>query len=92
VWHRRVLIIATHPQPQGFGAADVRGDQLKRPITGIDRHFKDDDRWRELKRHIVRIKDALDPVESTVRMEPLLGDTEMGEQARRLGTLRPREG
>jgi hypothetical protein len=69
-----------HRTPQGFGAADVCGDQLTRLIAGIDRHFGYDDRWRELKRHIVRMKDALDLVESTVRMEPLLRNTEMGSK------------
>jgi hypothetical protein len=44
-----------------------RKDQLLRILAALDGHFVDDgvsiadqDRWRELKRHIVRMKDALD--------------------------------
>jgi hypothetical protein len=44
-----------------------RKDQLLRILAQLDEHFDADDcspayadRWRELKRHIVRSKDALD--------------------------------
>jgi len=44
-----------------------RKDQLLRILAALDAHFVEDglstanqDRWRELKRHIVRMKDALD--------------------------------
>ena len=44
-----------------------RKDQLLRILAQLDKHFDDDgcspadqDRWRELKRYIVRFKDALD--------------------------------
>jgi hypothetical protein len=44
-----------------------RKDQLLRILAQLDKHFAADDcspadadRWRELKRHIVRFKDALD--------------------------------
>jgi len=44
-----------------------RKDQLPRILAAIDGHFAADDcspadadRWRELKRHIARMKDALD--------------------------------
>jgi hypothetical protein len=42
-------------------------DQLFRPLAQLDNHFAaadafpaDADRWRELKRHITRMKDGLD--------------------------------
>jgi hypothetical protein len=44
-----------------------RKDQLLRTLAALDGHFAADDcspadadRWRQLKRHIVRFKDALD--------------------------------
>jgi hypothetical protein len=44
-----------------------RKDQLLRILAQLDKHFAaddcspaDQDRWRELKRHIVRMKDGLD--------------------------------
>ena len=44
-----------------------RKDQLLRILFALDRHFDDDrvtpadaDRWRELKRHVVRMKEGLD--------------------------------
>jgi hypothetical protein len=44
-----------------------RKDQLLRILAALDGHFAADDcspadadRWRQLKRHIVRMKDALD--------------------------------
>lgn len=44
-----------------------RKDQLLRVLFALDRHFDDDrvtpadaDRWRELKRHVVRMKEGLD--------------------------------
>ena len=44
-----------------------RKDQLLRILAQLDGHFADDgiapanqDRWRELKRHVARMKDALD--------------------------------
>ena len=44
-----------------------RKDQLLRILFALDRHFDDDrlspadqDRWHELKRHVVRMKEGLD--------------------------------
>jgi hypothetical protein len=51
-----------------------RADQLLRIIATLDKHFAaknqqpaDRDRWRELLRRIVRMKDALDLVRTTLR-------------------------
>jgi len=52
----------------------------------------DRDLWCELKRHIVRMKDALDLVERTVRMEPLLRNTEMGSKLEGLARFALGEG
>jgi hypothetical protein len=53
-------------------------DQLFRLIASLDSHFAADDafpadaaRWRELKRHIVRMKDGLDMARIEVRSRPL---------------------
>jgi hypothetical protein len=60
--------------------AKKRGDELSRLLAALDNHFEkaddqlpaDADRWRELKRHILRMREAL-----TLRPEP-------GEQPQRL--------
>jgi hypothetical protein len=64
-----------------------RKDQLLRIMAVLDGHFAADDispadadRWRELKRHVIRMKDALDLVHTTLREErergiPLSADT-----------------
>jgi hypothetical protein len=51
-------------------------DQLLRIIAALDKHFAaedqlpaDRDRWRELLRRIVRMKDALNLVRTTLRKE-----------------------
>jgi hypothetical protein len=61
--------------------------QLFRLIARLDDHFAADDqlpanaaRWRELKRHVIQMKNALDLVQTTLREErergvPLTSDT-----------------
>jgi hypothetical protein len=62
-------------------------DQLFRLIASLDSHFAADDqlpadaaRWREFRRSVIRMKDALDLVQTTLRKEreqgvPLTADT-----------------
>jgi hypothetical protein len=66
-------------------------DQFFRLIAQLDGHFAADDqspadcnRWHELKRHLVRMKDALDLVETTLREERERGIPLTAETARKL--------
>ena len=52
----------------------ARRDQVRRIIAALDKHLADEDRfsadadrWRELKRHIVAMREALDLVATTLR-------------------------
>ena len=56
----------------------AKRDHLFRLIAALDAHFADEDafpadadRWRALKRHIVRMKDGLDTARIEVRSRPL---------------------
>jgi hypothetical protein len=51
-------------------------EAINLPLAALDNHFAADDqlpadaaRWRELKRHLVPMKDALDLVQTTLREE-----------------------
>ena len=66
-------------------------DQLFRLLRRMDSHFAADDAfpadgaaWEDLKRHIVRMKNALDIVETTLRKERELGRSFTEETAREL--------
>jgi hypothetical protein len=66
-------------------------DKLFRLIASMDSVFACDDqspadcaRWRELKRHIIRMKDALDLVETTLREERERGIPLTTEASRKL--------
>ena len=57
-----------------------RKDQLLRILAALDGHFAADDcspadadRWRELKRHITRIKDGLDLARSAPQTKEIVG-------------------
>jgi hypothetical protein len=77
----------------------MKSDTLFRLMAQMDSHFAADDQspadravWTDLKRHIMRMKDGLNLVETTLRMEREFGRpfTEEMAQGRRLCTLRPR--
>ena len=57
-----------------------RKDQLLRILAALDGHFAADDcspadadRWRELKRHITRIKDGLDLARGAPQTKEIVG-------------------
>jgi hypothetical protein len=59
----------------------AKRDQLFRIIAALDRHFSAEDvspadavKWRELKRHIARMKNALE-LAAVALQEPLTEDT-----------------
>ena len=66
-------------------------DKLSRLMRAMDNHFAPADafpgnaaRWRELKRQIVRMKDALDIVHTTLREERERGTPITAATARKL--------
>jgi hypothetical protein len=68
-----------------------RTEQLLRIIAALDKHFAaegqppaDRDRWRELLRRIVRMKDALDLVRTTLRDERKRGVPLTPDMARKV--------
>jgi hypothetical protein len=68
-----------------------QADQLLRIIAALDKHFAaedqlpaDRDRWRELLRRIVRMKDALNLVRTTLRKERKRGIPPTPDTARKL--------
>ena len=65
--------------------------QLFRLIAQLDSHFAADDqlpadgaRWREFRRSVIRMKDALDPVQTTLREERERGVALIADTARKL--------
>jgi hypothetical protein len=69
----------------------AKRDQLFRIIAKLDGHFAADDvspadadRWRELKRHIVRMKDGLDLVATELRAQHERGIPLTDDAARKL--------
>jgi hypothetical protein len=68
-----------------------QADQLLRIIAVLDKHFAaedqppaDRDRWRELLRRIVRMKDALNLVRTTLREERKRGIPPTPDTARKI--------
>jgi hypothetical protein len=68
-----------------------QADQLLRIIAALDKHFTaedqlpvDRDRWRELLRRIVRMKDALNLVRTTLRKERKRGIPPTPDTARKI--------
>jgi hypothetical protein len=66
-------------------------DHLFRLLASLDNHFStddnspaDQDRWRALKRHIIRMKDALDLVETTLRHHRERGIPLTDDEARKV--------
>jgi hypothetical protein len=66
-------------------------DKLFRILAHLDAHFAADDvlpadadRWRELKRYIVRMEDALDVVHTTLREQRERGIALTADTARKL--------
>jgi hypothetical protein len=70
--------------------------QIFRLIARLDDHFAADDqlpadaaRWRELKRQLIRMKDALDLVQTTLREERERGIPLSADTARKLEGYAP---
>lgn len=70
--------------------AKEKRDQLYRIIASLDGHFAvddiseaDADRWRALRRHVVRMRDELTLVETTLREERVRGIPITAETARK---------
>jgi hypothetical protein len=73
------------------GKRKPQADQLLRIIAALDKHFADKeqlpadrDRWRELLRRIVRMKDALNLVRTTLREERKRGIPPTPDTARKI--------